>query len=62
MERVTTWIEARTQALAQAHKLNLDIAIRRVREYGRDGFNVTVACKNDSDYMLAEVVRPTDQI
>ena len=58
--RYTTWIEARTVALAKAHLLNLDIAIRRVKEYGRDGYNVTFAM--DSDYERAEIVKPTDQI
>jgi hypothetical protein len=61
-ERYTTWIDARTAALAKAHRLNLDVAIRRVKEYGRDGFNVTLACRMDSDYARAEIVKPTDQI
>lgn len=57
MIRFQTWEEARIAALAKAHALQVDMAIRRVREYGREGFNVTVACRNDSDYALAEIVR-----
>ena len=46
--------EARTLANATGH----DVAIRAVREYGTPGYNVKFASPNDSDYALAEIVRP----
>ena len=37
-----------------------DVAIRRVKEFSRDGYTVALACRMDSDYTLAEIVRPED--
>ncbi|KKN83831.1 hypothetical protein LCGC14_0294840 [marine sediment metagenome] len=62
LQRYKTRHEAREAALAKAHKLGLDVAIRRTKEYGKEGYNVSLACTNDSDYIKAEIVRPTDMI
>lgn len=60
--RFSTWVDAREYALKRAKEYKLDLAIRRVKEFGRTGYNVTFACKMDSDYTRAEIVRPTDKI
>ena len=57
-ERFVTWKEAHAHATAKANRTGLDVAIRRVREFGRDGFNVSFASVNDSDYARAEIVKP----
>lgn len=50
------------QAFACAERKALesgtDMAIRRVREYGRVRYVVSFACIADSDYARAEIVRP----
>lgn len=51
---------AHKRAIALARATNLDVAIRRVREYGRERLAVSLACVNDSDYARAEIVRPSD--
>jgi hypothetical protein len=58
--RFETWQEAHAEAAALATRTKLDVAIRAVREYGKLGFNVGFASKNDSDYARAEIVRPGD--
>src|SRR5712692_43216 len=50
--------EARAEAQKRANSSGLDVAIRRVKEFGKDGFNVSFASKNDSDYARAEIVTP----
>jgi hypothetical protein len=62
VRRFTDYHEAFDHAAALARSTNLDIAIRRVREFGKDGFNVSYAAWNDSDYALAEIVRPADAV
>ena len=57
-QRFTVWEEAREYAQGLADALQLDAAIRKVREYGHWGFNVHLARRNDSDYALAEIVNP----
>jgi len=59
-QRYRTWEEAHAKAVDLARLHNLDVAIRCVKEYGQDGYNVTFAAKNDSDYARAEIVRPGD--
>jgi len=56
--RFTDWKEAHRAAIDLADQVGLDVAIRRQREYGKDGFNLSLACKMDSDYARAEIVRP----
>lgn len=56
--RFLNWHEARNHAQARANRDRLDVAIRGVREYGHDGYNVSLASRNDSDYARAEIVRP----
>jgi len=58
MKRFIEWKDAHTHAQKLANDTKLDVAIRRTREYGRDGFNVSFASQNDSDYARAEIVRP----
>mgnify|MGYP001618542444 CR=1 FL=1 len=52
------WKEAHAHAQAKADRLGLDVAIRATREYGRKGFAVHLASRNDSDYAIAEIVKP----
>ena len=59
-ERFSDYHAAYHDAVETARLCRHDVTIRRVREYGRDGFNVSLACRNDSDYALAEIVTPTD--
>lgn len=56
--RFTKYEEARKEAQTRANSSGLDVAIRRVKEFGKDGFNVTYASRNDSDYDVAEIVTP----
>ena len=57
-QRFTSYDEAYEAARQKANDANLDVAIRRVKEFGKWGYNVTYASKNDSDYALAEIVKP----
>lgn len=51
--------EAATEARRRANNgLGLDAAIRKVREYGRVRYAVSYAAVMDSDYALAEIVKP----
>jgi hypothetical protein len=54
------WADCHRDALAYARSMNLDVALRAVKEYGRKGFVFHLASRNDSDYARAEIVRPTD--
>ena len=56
--RFTDYHEAARYARDKATASNLDVAIRRVKEFGKDGYNVSFASRNDSDYALAEIVKP----
>jgi hypothetical protein len=58
--RFTDYNEARTNAGIMSKVHNLDVAIRGVKEYGKKGFNISFASRNDSDYALAEIVKPGD--
>ena len=58
--RYETWKEAHAEAARKAKRLGLDVAIRATREYGKLGFNVSLASHNDSDYARAEIGRPGD--
>lgn len=54
--RFESYVDARKHAEWKAGESGFDVAIRRVREYGRDGFNVSFAARMDSDYARAEIV------
>lgn len=58
--RFTDYQDAANYARQRATASGLDVAIRRTREYGRDGYNVSYASRNDSDYARAEIVRPSE--
>lgn len=58
--RFSDYDEARRNAGGVAKRSNMDVAIRATKEYGKLGFNVGYASKNDSDYARAEIVKPTD--
>jgi hypothetical protein len=60
--RYLDWKEARQAAQSQANKYGLDVAIRGVREYGKLGYNVSFASRNDSDYARAEIVTPDRRV
>ncbi len=59
-KRFSTWEEAHIAALQYAVDTKHDVALRKVKEYGRTGFNISLACTNDSDYARAEIVRPIE--
>jgi hypothetical protein len=59
-KRFTDWKDAHTAAVEYARDTQHDVALRRVREFGKTGFNISLASRNDSDYALAEIVTPTD--
>ena len=52
------WNQAHAEAQKLANQTGLNVAIRRVREYGKEKFNVNFASGNDSDYARAEIVKP----
>ena len=54
--RFTDYHEAYDAARALSDQTQHDVAIRGVKEYGRPGFNVILACTNDSDYARAEII------
>ena len=60
MKRFTIWEEARDYAQDYANRLSLDVAIRKTTEYGKAGFNVSIASKLDCDYDRAEIVKPNE--
>lgn len=49
---------ARKEAGLRANKHGYDVALRKVKEYGKTKFHVTTASVNDSDYATAEIVAP----
>lgn len=56
--RFERYQDALDHAQWKANESRFDIAIRRVKEFGRDGYNVGFAAGMDSDYAKAEIVRP----
>ncbi len=56
--RFTDYKEVFAFAQKRANDYDLPQAIRAVKEYGKLGFNVSGASKNDSDYALAEIIYP----
>lgn len=56
--RFADWKEAHTEAQKRANEVGADVAIRKISEFGKMGFNISFASRNDSDYALAEIVRP----
>ena len=58
MERYTDYLEARKAAILKADRSNFDVAIRKVKEYGKIGYNLSFAAKMDSDYYLTEIIKP----
>ena len=54
----TEYRDAARWARAEATILRNDVAIRRVTEYGKRGYAVSYASRNDSDYTTAEIIRP----
>lgn len=53
-----TWQAAHAAAADKANRLQLDVALRAVKWYGKCGYTVTLASRNDSDYARAEIVHP----
>lgn len=52
----------REAAIEKAQGSGLNVAIRKVKEFGKVRFNVSFACHMDSDYFLAEIVTLSDNI
>lgn len=59
-QRFVNYHEAAFYARELATWTNLDVAIRGVKEFGKDGFNVSFAARTDSDYALAEIIKPRE--
>lgn len=60
--RFTDYFQATAHARRLATHTNQDVAVRRVPEFGKDGFNVSFAAWNDSDYALAEIIHPGEPL
>lgn len=58
MTRFHSYEQAKIHAQSLADMTKLDVAIRRQVEFCEDGYNVSFAAKNDSDYALAEIIKP----
>ena len=58
MSCYSTWKEAHAEAQKRADSSGLDVAIRRQKEFGKDGYNVKYASWNDNDYAVAEIITP----
>ena len=56
--RFLDYADASREAHKLANESGLDVAIRKAKEFGKTGYNVGYASKNDSDYATAEIVRP----
>jgi hypothetical protein len=61
-ERFFDYKEAYGYASTLARQLNHDVSIRKVKEYGRIGYNVSITSTSDSDYATAEIIHPSDPI
>ena len=59
-KRFTDWKEAHAAAVEYANFAKMDVALRAVKEFGKRGFSISIASRNDSDYARAEIVRPGD--
>lgn len=57
MDTFTDYRDAYAEAIRRTRDGNLDVAIRKCREYGRTVFVVRYASRNDSDYATAEIVK-----
>ncbi len=45
-------------ARTKATELHMDVAVRVGKEYGKNGYHVSLASRNDSDYANAEIIHP----
>lgn len=52
------WKDAHAEARKRANATGLDAALRKTSGLGKTVFNVAFASVNDSDYALAEIVKP----
>ena len=57
-KRFTDYHEAYNAAVDMARSCHHDVALRFVKEYGKAGYNLSFASRNDSDYARAEIVTP----
>lgn len=57
-KRFTDWKAAHTYAKELANRLDKDCTIRAAKEYGKNGFNVTLACRADAEFYTCETVKP----
>jgi hypothetical protein len=56
--RFTNYEQAYKYASKLANEHRMDVAIRKTREFGKVGFNVSFLSKHDTDYYTAEIVMP----
>ncbi len=52
------WYAAHTEALLKARRANLDVAIRKARQGGKDYYLIRFA--DHVDYVHSEIVKPID--
>jgi hypothetical protein len=60
MKRFTSLKEARIYAAESARQFRINYAIRKIREFGIDGFNVDFARSSELDNALVGFVFPGD--
>ena len=60
--RYLEWKAAHAAAVALARSTHHDVALRKVKEFGKVGYNIKLASLNDSDYARAEIVKPGDPV
>ena len=59
MKSFKNWNDAHDYAIQISTECQNDVAIRKVKEFGTNiRYNVGFASRNDSDYAMAEIVRP----
>jgi hypothetical protein len=58
MNEFNNYDDALEFAQKSANTLQLDIAIRKVKSFGKVVYRTNFASKNDSDYATAEIVKP----
>lgn len=64
-QRYKEWKDARTAAVQLARQLGHDVGIERMKEFGRDGYNVFSLPKPQFRFgfeLRCEVVTPTDPL
>jgi len=59
-KRYTNWADAHAAAVDYARATHHDVALRKAWEFGKLGYNISLAMALDGDYTRAEIVREGD--